>query len=410
MTGMTEYWEPRTEADLEAANTQGLLRETHIFDAKKQPPPSHKNESIATDFACFAIDGGRILYGADQPKSNGPTTLTPFDTSGLAERLELIARSGLIDPPLRIRCEDIPSVTKPGLGYLLAVIPRSPDAPHQVGSQYRGRSDRTNMVLSDVEVRRIMAEREERQRDIAALLQDEVARDPTGPDLRNQGHLFVVAQPIRAHRHLLSRAIGTQDWQLWLQSEFRERVLSFQPPQGAGPLDLFVSGASHLTPRQSGWAVHTYEMAPDRHIQPNGAYPAKEDQLLDLEIRDDGGLRLFCARASFDWPKQGNFIFEHLIVTLTRRMARAAAAVSDKAQFLGEWGFGLALRGIGTGYINRGLISGNVTYRVDDYDETATVSTEQVQKEPDIVVRILLTRFARGLGRVDYIPGLEGLV
>ncbi len=216
MAGMTEYWEPRTEADLESALAQGLLKETHFFDAKKQPPPPQKNDHIAVDFASFAVDGGRILYGADQPKSSGPTTLTPFDTTQLAERLDQIARGGLIDPPLRIRCIDIPSATDPALGYLLAVVPRSPDAPHMVGGQYRGRSDRTNTILSDIEVRRIMAEREERQRDISTLLEEEVARDPTGPELRKYGHLFMVAQPMRAHRQLLSRALGTQDWQLWL--------------------------------------------------------------------------------------------------------------------------------------------------------------------------------------------------
>ncbi len=98
-------------------------------------------------------------------------------------------------------------------------------------------------------------------------------------------------------------------------------------------------------------------MAADRRIQPNGAHSAKESDLLDLEIRDDGGVRLFCGRASFEWPNErGNFIFEHLIVTLARRTVRAAAAVAEKADFLGEWGLGLAIRGIDEGFIERGPI------------------------------------------------------
>jgi len=400
MGSMTERWEPRTEADLEAANTQGLLKETHIFDVKKQPPPSQKNQDIAVDFASFAVDGGRILYGADQPKSNGPTTLVPFDTNGLTERLDQIARGGHIDPPLRIRCQDVPSTAQAGLGYMLVVIPRSPDAPHQVDGKYRGRSDRTNTILSDVEVRRIMAERRERDRDIAAFLEEEVARDPTGQELRTQGHLFVVAQPIRAHGHLLRRAIGTNDWRLWVQGDFRQEVQSFKPTRAFAP-DLFgQGGATDVHARMSGWAVHTHEMAPDRHIQDNGAHRAEEDDLLDLEIRDDGGLRLFCARATLQYPER-RVIFDSLIVTLARRMVRAALAVSKKTDFLGEWGFGLALRGMGTAFVERGL-----AYRIEPYDETAVVSYEQLVQDPDGVVRQLLGRFFRGLGYLDYIPDL----
>lgn len=401
MASMTEYWEPRTEADLEAACAQGLLGETHIFDAKKQPPPSHKNPDIAVDFASFAVDGGRILYGADQPKSNGPTTLVPFDTTQLAERLDQIARSGMIDPPVRIRCVDIQS-SQPGRGYLLVVVPRSPEAPHMVDGKYRGRSDRTNTILSDIEVRRIMAERRAREQDIAVLLDDEVARDPTGPELRKQWHLFIVAQPIRADRHLLGNALGTQDWRRWVQGEFRQKVQSFQPARRFAP-DLFgQGGASNADPRMSGWAIHTYEMAQDRRIQPNGSHAAEEDDLLDLEIRDDGGLRLFCARATYGLRQRDDqVIFDTLIVTLARRMVRAAAAVSEKAQFLGEWSFGLALRGTSAAFVERGPI-----IRLDPYDETTTVSYEQLDQDPDGVARQLLTRFFRGLGYLDHIPDL----
>ena len=53
--------------------------------------------------------------------------------------------------------------------------------------------------------------------------------------------------------------------------------------------------------------------------------------------------------------------------------------------------------------------SGDATFRLDPYDETATVTFEQLKQDPDSVVRLLLTRFFRGLGRLDYIPGLEGI-
>ena len=146
MGGVTDFWGPRTEAELQTAIDQGLVRESHVFDVKKQPPPPEKNRDIAIDLANFAVDGGRILYGVHQPNFSGPTTLAPFDVSGLSERLDQIALGGSIDPPLRIRCVDIPSDTNPGRGYLLVVVPRSPQAPHMVDGRYRYRSDRTNSV------------------------------------------------------------------------------------------------------------------------------------------------------------------------------------------------------------------------------------------------------------------------
>ena len=401
---MTEYWEPRTEADLETARTQGLFTESHIFDVKKQPPPPQKNGEIAIDLANFAVDGGKILYGVGQPKSNGSSVLSPFNTDGLAERLDQIARGGAIDPPLQIRCLTIPSEANPELGYLLVVIPPSPDAPHMVDGRYRYRSDRTNAVPSDAEVRRLLAERETRQSDIEALLQQEVERDPTDSSLRTQGHLFIVAQPLLFRRDLLARAIGTQDWQLWLQTDFRNKVMSVPTPSNFEP-DLFQS-AQTISSRLDGWAVSTYQMGPDRRIRPNGTLPATENQLLDLEVRDNGGLRLFCGRASFEWSALGQVIFDLLIAILTRRMVRAATAVSEKADFQGEWHFGLAIRGIEGASISRGPFGGLNPRRLDSYDETATASFDELETSPDDIARRLLARFFRAFGYLDQIPGL----
>ena len=163
------------------------------------------------------------FFGLRQPSSTGATTRAPFDITGLPERLDQVARGALIDPPLRIRCEQIDSVERPGLGYLLVVIPPSPDAPHMVGGRYRGRADRTNTILSDAEVRRLHQERSPGTIDLTAMLDDEVARDPTSAELRTQGHLYVLGQPLNAPGDLLSRALGANDWRPWLRGDFLRR-------------------------------------------------------------------------------------------------------------------------------------------------------------------------------------------
>jgi hypothetical protein len=193
--------------------------------------------------------------------------------------------------------------------------------------------------------------------------------------------------------------MGTQDWRSWLNGGFREKVLSAGPPKF--PPDLFGHAAT-LNARPKCWAVSTYEMGQDRGIRPNGTLPAQEGDLLDLEVRDDGGLRLFCGRASY-LADSRSVTFINLIVTLTRRVVRAAAAVAAKTDFLGEWSFGIAIRGIGQS--SPGL-PGMELVRVRDYDEVATCSAEEVQGAPDEIVRLLLASFCRGLGIFDRIPGL----
>ena len=133
---MTDHWEPRTEADIQAAINQGLIRESHVFDAKRQPPPPAKNIDIAVDLASFAVDGGSLLYGVSQPKSTGPTTLAPFDLGDLPERLDQIARGGAIDPPLSVRVIDIPSDKSPGTATCGCTSRPAPTLPTQstVGS------------------------------------------------------------------------------------------------------------------------------------------------------------------------------------------------------------------------------------------------------------------------------------
>jgi hypothetical protein len=399
---VTDYWQPHTEADIQAAIDQGVVRESHVFDAKRQPPPANKNLDIAVDLASFAVDGGSILYGVTQPKSTGPTTLAPFDLADVPERLDQIARGGAIDPPLTIRVLDISSEADPGRGYLWVHIPPSPDAPHAVDGRFRGRSDRTNMVLSSHAVAKLIAARASRVADARALLAAEVARDPTPVDMRSQLHLFLVAQPAAGRRDLLNHAIGSQNWRTWIEGDFKTTIRTV-PSQGEP--DLFNSAGS-LYPRVDGWAVGTYEIGEDRSIRPNGPRPATEHQLLDLEIRDDGGLRLFCGGASDDVSETDHRVLPGLIATLTQRVLRGAVAVSDKTGYQGAWAFGLALRGPGTLGIHRGLIQGFAERRVNPYDEVATATIDELRSRPNAIARDLLKRFYRAFGFLDQVPGL----
>jgi len=122
----------------------------------------------------FAIDGGTLIYGVAEDKVNRTFSLAPQPLNGLAEKIENIAPSSLVDPPLRIICEELPSEADPTRGYLVVHIPASPVAPP--GGRTVLRTQRQDQyVLSDPELLRLHNARRSADRDALAR------RDAAGP-------------------------------------------------------------------------------------------------------------------------------------------------------------------------------------------------------------------------------------
>lgn len=119
-------WAPTDEAAITAAATAGLLVESHYLELKSTIPPG-KGEirELARDLASFAIDGLTLLIGLDESDDGGPPKPNPIELAGLAERVELVART-IPDPPIPVTCTPIAS-SEPGRGFLLTRSP--PPAP-----------------------------------------------------------------------------------------------------------------------------------------------------------------------------------------------------------------------------------------------------------------------------------------
>jgi hypothetical protein len=153
------------------------------LDFKRELPPGKgENKELARDLAQFAVDGGVLIIGVDDNAQ-----LTPVDLHGLRERIDQVARD-LVDEPLHVRIDTIPTAADPAKGYLLVTVPPSSTAPHQVDGRYYGRGDTTKHVLPDAEVQRLHQLALRRQRDADELLDAEVARDPTSPETSRQPH------------------------------------------------------------------------------------------------------------------------------------------------------------------------------------------------------------------------------
>ena len=272
-----------------------LLEESHFLDLKREVKAGRAaNKETARDLAQFAIDGGTVIIGLAE--SDGAVELSPERLEGLAERIELIARTNC-DPPLAVISRSIPTAADPHVGYVIVHVPASPSAPHMVEGRYLGRGDKTKRYLSDAEVLRLHALRARREVDAETLLVAEFDRDPFNIlRKRHQGHGFFVAEPAMPRRGmLLGLTDPPVDWNKVMtfvnqshsphnpaqQAIARVTTSGFRPDIG----DLRT-----LDRRAAGVALSTYDIQQGRLISDQARI---DGSAAELEIRDDGGLRIY---------------------------------------------------------------------------------------------------------------------
>lgn len=384
-------WLPDDETQLRDALDQGLLKERHTLDFKSALPAGKAaNKELAKDLAQFAVDGGVLVIGVDDNDKTIPPKLTPVDLDGLKERVDQVARC-IPDPPMHVGTDEIspPGATR---GYLLVTVPSTPYEPRQVDGVYYGRGDTTRHRLSAAEVERCYQLGLRIQRDINTLLDEAVQNDPWRA--RRHAHLFGVSQPVSPRSDLLLRALGAtpQAWNDFLSTRIRRQTASLWRPD--------LPDAINVSPRAWGWALSTLE-TPGRVVDQSNEY--RETSLLDLEVREDGGLRLVCGGASRALNPAVNpldIVMDLVIVGLTKRLVMAAVTVAEAADFSGGWNLGIAV--IGLGGLRRHRVgvfdSDAVPYSDDDYRQTTRATHERLTQQPDLVVDELTGRLHRGLG------------
>jgi hypothetical protein len=393
-------WLPSDEAQLQNALDQEVFKERHTLEFKGALLPGKgANRELAKDLAQFAIDGGTLVIGVDDNDKSVPPKLTPVDLNGLKERVDQVARS-IPDPPMHVRTDSISTPGDRTKGYLFVTVPSTPYEPRQVDGIYYGRGDTTRYRLSAAEVERCYQLGLRIQRDINALLEEAVQNDPWSA--RRHAHLFGVAQPVSPRSDLLLGALGAEPkaWHDFLHGRIRAGSSNLWHPD--------LPGANEVSRRAWGWALSSVEM-PGRVINTSDEH--RETSVLDLEVREDGGLRLFCGGASttlrrFAEPLE--IAMETVIVGLTKRLVVVAATVADTADFLGSWDLGVAIIGLGGLWSSRLVASGQtwgaVPFSESEYRQTARVSGERLGQGPDSIVEELTGRLNRGLEGAVEIP------
>ena len=328
-----DSWAPRTAAELETALSEGLFVEDHNHDFKREIAP-RQNKALAIDLASFALDGGLIFVGVEEDKTTRVLSPHPIPLGGLAERITQIGLTS-VDPPLLVTVTLLPVSGDSGHGYAVVRVPRSPGAPHQVGGVYRGRGDTTNRTLADTEVRRILAERAVGRARIGELLDQAIASDPIPPRQSQLGHIFIVADPSPPMPSGLVAVLTTGPIRRWIEREGLAQSEGDNWPR-------WVS-FHHALRRPGCWAVSHHELLGSKRVLVD---PTRAADVLDVEIHEDGGIRLFAGNGTKREPNGTTFVQEPLIAEHAMRIVDLAGRISREVPYYGGWQFGIAVTGL----------------------------------------------------------------
>lgn len=402
-------WVPTTETDLNAAIRDGVLDETHHQDMKRalETGSPSKNVGFARDLAAFAIDGGTIIIGVAEDKNlvDDPFSLQPQPLNGLAERVESIARS-LVDPPLAVTSDAIPSAADPRLGYLVVTVPPSGRAPHMVRGTYYGRGDKTNHPLSDSEVARLIRLRERRELDIEALLGKQIARDPIPQADRLNARLFVVARPVYPHAEMaLAYTHGpgsTKAFQALLNGAMNRT----KPPEHVWSQNL--ASGLYADLRADGKALVS-EMLKNRAAPDLTNVDRWGEHAVEFEVTENGELHAFDSSLTLPRPNVAGVIRSVALPCYARMVVHAAADLSEACGYTAEWELGVAGVGLAdkvreSGWSRDSGVYGSV-YGEDAYLKGTVASAAELAQAPGTVTRRLTGQFLRALGRLERYEG-----
>lgn len=393
-------WTPAGWSNVVEAAAGGLLDESHWVDLKQELPAGKRtlNTELAQDLASFAVDGGLLVIGVEDHNSRAGK-VCGVELAKLADRVDQVARDK-VRPSLVVRSHEVPDPDRPGWGCLLVHIPPSPDAPHQVDYVYYGRGDRANVRLGDEQVRAILEGRQRGRLDVAAELLRMVEDDPIPKIERRLGHLYVLAQPEIAAEEALVEFLGRADVIAVMQETIRQ--IASERGSNMKGFEPDVHGLLGQAPRAEGLALISYSAEEG---------PRREQGLLELVIREDGGLRLICGRGTDAFPREGSpsagrppmAVIVMLVLGLTHSVIALAGRLADEyAGYQGQWQLGIRmdrLRGaVPLDLLQDPLARPGNPYSRGEYEKVTSASTEELLNAPHAVAERLVAPLLRGLG------------
>jgi hypothetical protein len=242
----------------------------------------------------------------------------------------------------------------------------------------------------------------------------EIAREPVPESERLVGHFYFVAQPLGAPAGL-ARSLTRDDRHagtvlVWnTEPDFQSQDIGDRIPPSPGE-------ATTQSSRANGLGLTTHSLSgPGRAVVPNPSSGEKDDgSLLDIELRDDGGIRVLVGRATFrrsQSPEDAEYILDGLAVAYVRRLIAWAVAIGERTGWRGTWMLGMhcdRLRGRSSAaFASHMMISNASAYDESAYREVTTASHVEMQNRPNAVARRIVGRLVETLGSFGhYAPDL----
>lgn len=273
---------------------------------------------------------------------------------------------------------------------------------------YYGRGDRGRIRLSDEQVRATIEDRRRSRGDILADLQAMADDDPISTDNRRLGHLYLLAQPETGREEALVDFLARDDVVRTLQ----EIIGAIVQERGNGITGFGpdIHRLSNQIPRAEGLSLTSYH--PEDGL-------GREETLLELVIREDGGIRLTCGRGTDEDPRprfspsdrRSMLIYATLVLGLTHSAVALAGRLADEhAAYQGQWRLGIRMDRL-RGALPADLVAGDPfhwignPYTRDEYEKTTSATTEELVNAPHAVTERLVAPLLRGLGIASrYLP------
>lgn len=370
-----------TWESIEYAVAQGLLHETRYCELKKAlPPGSRSNVELGRDLASMGIHGGAIFFGIEDAGSGQAGRVVGVqEPSAVKQRIVAVAAAG-VQPSLHVDVEVVPHRTE-DIAVVVAIVPPSSVAPHQVDERYWGRSAEGKQVLADPDVERLFGMRRNRQNDFEARLVQASSLNPL-PDSAN-GLLTVYARPAQGSDFGGSTLVDPME---------AVRVANIpSSSHGWGAFDSLTYQFNH--PRGLCRQSNSFE-----NIQP-GSHQYVQRML----IEDSGALSYVALIASISQPEHGHIAPTALIYERVDGVMRVVGALSSMLPYSGVWELGLSATQL-LGASVSGSWGPTGSYPEPEYRKTVTATAASLDASPEEVTRQLVQGLARAFGEDHLFP------
>lgn len=395
-------WSPRSAEELESAIRGGELEETSQLEFKEALPVKKANADIAVDVSAMTVDGGVLIYGVGEDEHGRPTNRRPIELPGARERIDQVLRSSVQESPTA-RVAELPLEDEPGRGYLVVDVPPSPRAPHQVVARgkyefrYYGRGPTGNRILSEAEIARLYARREQWSFDRHAHLQTVVGLAPYDrtPDL---GFLHAFLRPVVVDDDRWTSAAGDEP------TELLQRMLEAarRANHGLGYGPALANAAS--------WSRHGADAW--RLSRPTSS--GSPEFCVRCDVNFDGRGQLFSGRAAarlepkaYEPAQPGQLvIFEQAVAGNLASFFALMAELYSAAAYRGPVDIGIALTRIGGAQalsVAQNFIHSASAYPEPDYLTDVRVNADELA-EPRGLARRVMSRFFEALIGPGYDP------